>query len=66
MDIDDLEEFPSMYNMASDLDAFADETGYEGAYNDQDFFFPTEKYDVYNSYDEDEYKVTDRVANKDI
>jgi hypothetical protein len=66
MDIDELEEFPSMYNMAPDLDAFADETGYEGAYNDQDFFFTTEKYGVYNSYDEDELVVAGRVDNKDI
>lgn len=72
MNIDELEEFPGIYNMAHDIDAFADETGYEGSYNDHEFFFPSfnnpnsERYDAFDPYEEDEWIATGSVANKNI
>ena len=70
--IDTLEEFPVLTGMADDIDAFADETGYEGTFVDREFLFPTitnpnhEQYDAFDPYEEDECIVTGTMPNKNI
>ena len=55
-----MDEFPSQHHMTEDMDAFADDTGYEGTFTNREFLFPhihndhNEKYDYFDPYDEEE------------
>lgn len=70
--IDALEEFPVLTGMADDIDAFADETGYEGTFVDREFLFPSitnpnhEHYDNFDPYEEDECIITGTIKDKNI
>lgn len=70
--IDDLEEFPDAHRVTDDIDTFAEDTGYEGTFANQDFLFPVvdhhnqEQYDYFDPYEEDEWIITGSMMPKNI
>lgn len=69
----DMDEFPDERCFTADLDAFADETGYEGTFSNREYLFPNirnndnQVYDYFNPYDEDECILKgERNPNKSI
>ena len=69
---EDLDEFPNLHHFTEDIEAFAEDTGYEGTFSNRDFLFPEikncakEKYDYFDPYDEDEWIVTGSVIPKNF
>ena len=65
-----MDEFPSQHHMTEDMDAFADDTGYEGTFTNREFLFPhihndhSEKYDYFDPYDEEEWVVKGSQVNR--
>ena len=69
---EDLEEFPNLHHFTEDIDAFAEDTGFEGTFSNRDFLFPEiknlakDKYDYFDPYDEDECIVTGSVIPTNV
>lgn len=68
----DLDEFPRLNHFTDDIDSFAEDTGYEGAFSNREFVFAefknvaSEHYDYFDPYDEEEWIVAGSVRPKNV